>query len=58
MEKKQEYTVQEFAERVGASVATVRFWIATGKIEATKKAPKGFRERWYISENEVKKIIR
>lgn len=58
METKQDYyTIKDFAEVVGASVPTVRLWIATGRIVAEKRKYKGFRERWFISASEINKVL-
>lgn len=49
-------TVSEFAAAAGVAVVTVRGWIVAGKIDAKKENYKGFRARWFIDADELKKI--
>jgi len=50
------YNIKEFADAAAVAVVTVRGWIASGKIQAEKRIYKGFRARWYINADELKKI--
>lgn len=57
MENKEFYTIQEFAEVVGAAVVTVRTWIRQNKIKAEKtRLSVGFKEVWIIPKSEVSKV--
>lgn len=49
-----EYTAYESAKLLGKKVRTIREWIRTGKILATK-TPNG--REWRISEKEIKRLL-
>ena len=50
------FTVREVADMIGAHVASVRRWIKTGKLNATRVDPSNPREPWRIPAAEVTRI--
>lgn len=47
------YNIRQASNLLGIKVRTVREWIRRGKLKATKY---GVSNRWFISEDEIKRI--
>lgn len=48
------YTIRQASKALGMSVRTVREWVWTGKLKASKYPGSNM---WRISESEIKKIM-
>lgn len=47
------YSLRQAAEILGIKVRTIRAWISSGRLKASKYE---FSNRWYITESEIRRV--